>query len=68
MKITLKDGSTIELPFSAGNCTGYVATSIALDAADVRRMRSLFEGNPSEFRVAMAQLEARFPENRVGGR
>ncbi len=65
MKLTLRDGRTVELPFSAANCSGYVATEIVLSAADVRAMNNLFVRDTRQFHIALLQLEARFPENRV---
>ncbi|TIT80125.1 MAG: hypothetical protein E5W57_04130 [Mesorhizobium sp.] len=68
MKITLKDGSTIRRPFSPINCTGYVATEITFNGADVRAMTGLFVRDKIAFESALRQLEARFPENRVSGK
>ncbi|RWF33755.1 hypothetical protein [Mesorhizobium sp.] len=68
MKIALKDGTTVERPFSPSNCIGYVATDITLTGADLRAMTSLFVRDKIAFEGALRQLEARFPENRVGGR
>lgn len=65
MIIHFRDGTEKHVPFSASNCTGYVAERITLTGEDVRRMRSLMAYNPDIFATALLQLEARFRQNRA---
>lgn len=65
-KLHLKDGGVRDVPLVTSAAIGYVATSIEIGARDVRQMRMLFERNPDSFRAFICQLEARFPENRLG--
>lgn len=67
MRITLENGSVVERPFSPAACTGYVATAIEFNGRDVMAMKILLERDPSGFKAMMAQLAARFAENRFPG-
>ena len=53
------------------NPTGYVADWITLQARDVKAIREMFDRSGSapgsQFGAWLAQLEARFPENRGTG-
>lgn len=64
MKITLKGGREIELPFIAG-ATGYVAEKIEITADDIDHMRKMAMDHPALFDVHLMQLQARFPERRA---
>lgn len=66
MKIHLKSGDTLTLRWSPGNCTGYRAEKIEIDATDVDAMASYARTDPRGFQTAMAQLVHRFPDRRLG--
>lgn len=61
MIIRTTSGKTINLLFSAANCTGYRAVSIKLERRDILSLINMIKDRPTLAVTALAQLHARFP-------
>ncbi|MGV1944840.1 MULTISPECIES: hypothetical protein [unclassified Agrobacterium] len=67
--IHLTNGTTRDVPLLTSAAIGYVANAITIGAKDVSQLRVMLNRNPATLDTLLAQLEARFPENRlpIGG-
>jgi hypothetical protein len=69
MKVTLSDGRVANMRFDSHGVVGYVTTQVTFTAEDatlLRRAHMLM--TRQQFSAMLAQFEARFLENRTGGR
>lgn len=64
-KIHLTNGTTRDVPLLTSAAIGYVANSITIGAKDVSQLRTMLNRGPAQLDTLLAQLEARFPENRI---
>lgn len=63
MIVTLMNGEILRTV--VGNCTGYVAKRIELEAKDCDSLAAMLKHDPEHLRSVLAQLGHRFPERRA---